>query len=163
MQSQFATFARYNAWANRRLYDACALLPEAAYREDRRAFFGSIHRTLNHLLLVDRLWFGRVAESPYPVESLDQILYDNRSELRCAREDEDAKIIALVDGIAPRRLDEDLRYTTMEGEKRRTLLSLILANAFNHQTHHRGQIHALLSQTRQDPPSLDMIAFLHPV
>jgi uncharacterized damage-inducible protein DinB len=162
MQSQFAALARYNAWANRRLYDACARLSEAAYFEDRRAFFGSIHRTLDHVLLADRLWFGRVAGIASGITTPNQVLYDSRSELRAAREEEDARIIELVDGIDPARLDRDLHYVTMEGEKRRMRLSLVLTDVFNHQTHHRGQIHVLLTQAGVDAPALDLIEHLHP-
>ncbi|MGQ0677877.1 MAG: DinB family protein [Rhodospirillales bacterium] len=162
MQSQFATLARYNAWANRWLYDACAQLPAAAYRQDRGAFFGSIHCTLDHILWVDRLWFGRITGNPNPVQAPGEQVYECRSELRAAREDEDQKIVAVVDGIAPKRLDEDLRYVTLEGGERRTRLSLILTDVFNHQTHHRGQVHTMLTQAGVAAPDLDLIEFLYP-
>ena len=59
MREQFTTLARYNRWANRRVYEACAALSDADYRRPRPAFFGSIHGTLNHLLAGDRVWLGR--------------------------------------------------------------------------------------------------------
>jgi uncharacterized damage-inducible protein DinB len=162
MQSQFATLARYNAWANRRIYDACAALSDSAYRQDRGAFFGSIHRTLDHVLLVDRLWFGRIAGEPCAIASPAQQLYECRSELRAAREDQDGRIVAAVDAIPAERLDRDLEYTTLEGGKRRTRLSLVLSEVFNHQTHHRGQVHAMLTQAGLKVPDLDLIEYLYP-
>jgi len=72
---QVRTFARYNAWANRRLYDACARLPREEYYRDRKAFFGSLHGTLNHLLLADRIWLGRIKGKPIAVRGLDEELY----------------------------------------------------------------------------------------
>src|SRR5689334_23382665 len=71
----FSTLARYNAWANRRLYDAVAMLPEAEYMKSRPAFFHSIHGTLNHILVGDRIWLARIEEKPPPKLAHDQILY----------------------------------------------------------------------------------------
>ena len=65
-ESHFLTLARYNAWANRRLYDACAALPEVEYMKPRAAFFGSIHATLDHLLWGDQIWMSRFAGTPKP-------------------------------------------------------------------------------------------------
>ena len=160
MREQFKTFARYNAWANQRLYDACALLDDQAYYADRQAFFGSIHRTLNHLVLADRIWFGRIEDKPFPVTGLDQVLYEDRHALRAAREEEDRRIERVVDGLTEDRIAGDLVYKTTKGVPQRTNFSLVLSHVFNHQTHHRGQAHNMLSQAGQDPPSLDMIQFL---
>lgn len=162
MHGQFATFARYNAWANRRLYDACAQLSDAEYRRQRGAFFGSIHRTLDHILFVDRLWFGRIVGQPSGLTDPGQPLYECRSELRAAREEEDKNIVAIVDAIAAPDIDKDLNYTTMEGGKRSTRLSLVLSEAFNHQTHHRGQVHTMLTQAGVKAPELDLILYLYP-
>ena len=86
MQEHFEIFAGYNQWANRRLYEAAARLSDADYRLDRRAFFGSIHRTLNHILVTDRIWLSRLTAAdlsakvrPVPV-SLQHVAA--RQELR---------------------------------------------------------------------------------
>lgn len=160
MHDQFKTFARYNAWANQRLYAACALLDDQAYYADRGAFFGSIHRTLNHLVLGDRIWFGRIEGKPFAVTGLDQVLYEDRHALRAAREEEDRRIERVVDGLTEAQLAGDLDYKTTAGAPKRTNLALVLSHVFNHQTHHRGQAHTLLSQAGQDPPSLDMIQMI---
>jgi uncharacterized damage-inducible protein DinB len=158
--SYFITLARYNKWANRRLYDACAQLHEAEYLKPRPAFFGSLHGTLNHILIADRIWLARLQHKPNPKLTLDQILYGDFLGLRVAREAEDDHIINVVAGISTRMLDEKLAYANMAGERRQTPLRFVLAHFFNHQTHHRGQAHGLLSATGVAPPSLDLIYFI---
>ena len=92
MKSRYTMFAAYNAWANERLYDAAARLSDADYRADRGAFFKSVHGTLNHLLLADRIWMRRFTGSGEHPDRLDAILYDAFAELRAARRAEDARI-----------------------------------------------------------------------
>jgi uncharacterized damage-inducible protein DinB len=156
----FLTLAHYNAWANERLYDACAQLPEAEYMKPRAAFFGSIHGTLNHLLVGDRVWLARIEHKPRVKVTLDQILYGDLVALRVARQAEDEHLVNVVDGLSVRSLDQPLAYANMAGERHRTPLRLVLGHLFNHQTHHRGQVHGLLSQTGVAPPSLDLILYL---
>jgi uncharacterized damage-inducible protein DinB len=110
MMDHFPLMARFNAWANRRLYQAVASLPEAAYRAERGAFFGSVHRTLNHLLVVDRLWSGRIRGEDHGSLRLDQILCDDLATLCAAREVEDERLIELVDGFDPAHLARTVRY-----------------------------------------------------
>jgi uncharacterized damage-inducible protein DinB len=156
----FVTLAHYNAWANRRIYEACARLPEAEYLKSRPASFGSIHATLNHILVGDRIWAARLAHKPNPPLALDQILYADLLALRIARIAEDDHLIQLVGALDEHRLDDLLAYSNSEGRRFVTPLRLVLGHLFNHQTHHRGQVHALLSQTGIAPPPLDLIYFL---
>ncbi len=158
--SYFHRFARYNAWANRRLYEACAALSPADYRAQRPSFFGSIHATLNHILVGDRVWMGRLESVPSGIERLDQILYDEFADLKAARESEDARILGFVSGLSDDALAGTLRYRNMAGESQETPLAWTLAHFFNHQTHHRGQVHGMLSGTPVAPPPLDLIYFL---
>jgi uncharacterized damage-inducible protein DinB len=158
--SYFHRFARYNAWANRRLYEACAALSPADYRAKRPSFFGSIHATLNHIMVGDRVWMGRFEGVPSGVERLDEILYDEFADLRAARETEDARILGFVSGLSDDALAGTLRYRNMAGESHETPLAWTLAHFFNHQTHHRGQVHGMLSGTPVAPPPLDLIYFL---
>jgi len=160
MQDHFRTFALYNAWANERLYSACGTLDDASYYADRKAFFKSIHGTLNHLLLCDRIWFGRMVGHYFPVVGLNQILYADRHELRRAREAEDARIIEITGTIDRARLDSDLDYRTTSGEPQRTPMTQVLGHVFNHQTHHRGQVHDMLSQAGVKPPPIDLLVFI---
>jgi uncharacterized damage-inducible protein DinB len=158
--SYFHRFGRYNAWANRRLYEACAALSAPDYRAERPSFFGSIHATLNHILVGDRVWMGRLEGVPSGIERLDQILCDEFADLKAARESEDARILGFVSGLAEETIAGTLRYRNMAGEAQETPLAWTLAHFFNHQTHHRGQVHGMLSGTPVAPPPLDLIYFL---
>lgn len=157
----FRTFARYNRWANRRLYAACAELPEAEYMKPRQAFFGSLHGTLNHILVGDRLWMGRITGHDSGIKALDQMLYGDFTGLRVAREAEDAQIINVIDAMDEPTLNTTLRYRPIIGNGVTTMpMRFVLAHMFNHGTHHRGQAHGLLSQTAVPPPPLDLIFYL---
>ena len=156
----FHHLARYNAWANRRLYDACAQLSVEDYQAKRPSFFGSIHATLNHILVADRVWLSRFQNRVHDIKSLDQILYGDLARLRRAREAEDTRILDHVGILDDGALSGVLRYRTMAGEPQETPLAWTLAHFFNHQTHHRGQVHGLLSGTAVAPPPLDLIYFL---
>ncbi len=155
----FERLSRYNAWANERLYDACGQLAEAELKAPRRAFFGSILATLNHILVGDRIWMSRLAGGTL-VLPLNKILYGDFAPLRAARRQQDKLLIELVGGVAANRLDEKLRYQNTKGEAFATPYRLVLGHLFNHQTHHRGQVHDMLSQTAVPPPELDLIYFV---
>jgi uncharacterized damage-inducible protein DinB len=162
MIEHFRMLAGFNRWANGRVYDAAGTLGDTEYHKTRAcAFFGSIHGTLNHLLVVDRLWFGRLAGSVPPIASLDEILYDDFAGLRAAREAEDARIIAQVRDLEEPDLSRDCRFTLLSqpGEEKVMKPSLMLATVFNHQTHHRGQVHAMLKEAGAEPPGLDIILY----
>jgi uncharacterized damage-inducible protein DinB len=157
----FRTLARYNQWANRRLYAACAQLPEAEYMKPRDAFFGSLHGTLNHNLVGDRLWMGRITRHESGIKSLDQVLYGDFAGLRVAREAEDAQIINAIDAMDVPTLNTTLRFRALvDGQSSAMPMRMVLAHLFNHGTHHRGQAHGLLSQTAVPPPPLDLVFFL---
>ena len=156
----FQRFARYNAWANRRLYEACGSLGAGELAAARPAFFGSISRTLNHILVADRVWMSRFDSTPLDIVSLDQVLFEDFAALRQAREAEDARIQAYMSGLTGDALDGDLSYRNMAGTPKRTNLRWAIAHFFNHQTHHRGQAHCLLSGTAVPPPPLDLLYFL---
>jgi uncharacterized damage-inducible protein DinB len=157
----FPLLARFNAWVNGRVYDAVARLPAAAYHAERGLFFGSIHRTLNHLLVVDRLWGGRFEGIDRGIVSLDQIVADEDASLKRARADEDARLVRLVDAMPIERLAEVVTYTRMVGGARAEIRrGHMLMTLFNHQTHHRGQVTAALSQERVDYAPLDLVMFL---
>lgn len=158
--SNFKSFARYNAWANEHLYAACGQLSEAEYLKSRPSYFGSIHMTLNHILVGDRVWLSRFTATMAGITSLDQELYADFSGLHVARQAEDALIINYVDALDEPALIGWLEYTNVAGQDQADEISVLLAHFFNHQTHHRGQVHGLLSQTDITPPSIDLIYYL---
>jgi uncharacterized damage-inducible protein DinB len=155
----FRKLAGFNAWANGKIYDSCAALPDAALREDRGAFFGSILAALNHLLVVDKGWISRIEGVESGVESLDQILHEDMAELRRAREAEDARLIGLCEGLDQDGIDRIVSYKFMDGTPAKTALDVILITLFNHQTHHRGQVHAMLTQAGRPSLDLDIIVY----
>ena len=158
----FQTFARYNTWANGLVYDAAAELPEGAYRAPRpAAYFISLHGTLNHILVGDRVWMSRFEAVESGITSLDKPLFDDLAELRAAREAEDARIERYTAGLTAEAIAGDLRFRTIVEPKEVSMpLWQTLGHFFNHQTHHRGQAHALLKEAGIEPPSLDLVYFL---
>ena len=160
MRELFSSFARYNQWANTRLYDAAASLTDAQYRADRGAFFRSIHGTLNHLLVSDRIWMRRLTGLGDAPDRLDAILFDDLASLRAARHAEDRFIIATVDALTEDALAGTIRYrrvTTPETQEAGVIPTL--AHLFNHQTHHRGQAHAILTGLLGEAPELDLLVY----
>lgn len=164
MKANFQRMAAYNRWANERLYEAVGKLSPHEFAAPRSGFFPSLLKTLNHILVGDTVWMGRLEDTGSNITSLDQILHTELAALKAARVAMDNRIVAYVDAIAPARLAEDLVYRTVAGDPMRTQVAQVLAHFFNHQTHHRGQAHAMLSSTQVAPPSLDLILFLrdHP-
>jgi uncharacterized damage-inducible protein DinB len=145
-------------WMNRKLYEVCAGIPDEERRRDLGAFFPSIHGTLNHLLLVDRLWLGRITAKEFRVCSLDQELCADFDELRRERELTDGEIAGLVSGLEPSRLSEPVSYVSFLKRTEVSLpLGVVLTHFFHHQTHHRGQITTLISQLGYEFGDTDLI------
>jgi uncharacterized damage-inducible protein DinB len=160
MQAYFASFARYNRWANARLYEAAVTLTDAQYRADRGVFFRSMHGTLNHLLVTDRIWMQRLTGAGEAPGSLDAILFEDLGTLRAARDAEDSRIIAYVDGLTETALAGTIRYRRVTTpEMQEAGLVPTLAHLFNHQTHHRGQAHAILTGLTGRAPELDLVLY----
>ncbi len=141
------TMAAYNAEMNRRVYAAAATLSEAQRREDRGAFWRSIHGTLAHVLWADRLWLSRFGAGEDPgVRLADSAGWiDAWPALVAERGVTDARLAAWAAGLTEADLSGDLVW--FSGAMRRDMATpraLVIAHVFNHQTHHRGQVHALL-------------------
>jgi len=156
LKAHFDELANYNRWANRRMYNDAASLPDEVRKRKVGLFFGSVHGTLNHLLVADYIWMRRfTGDGPQP-ERLNQILYDDFTELRAARESEDERILGFVTGLA--NYDAVLEYQNSSGKTFRQALGPALTHFFNHQTHHRGQVHAGLTIAGiKEPASLDLL------
>jgi uncharacterized damage-inducible protein DinB len=158
MSTQFRTLAAYNRWMNARLYESCSQLTAEQLKRDLGAYFKSIHGTLNHLLLADRIWMGRFTGAPISVSSLSEELFADFVALRQAREVEDKRIEDWVSTLNEESLAANLSYVSqVNPQPRRYPLWLTLAHFFNHQTHHRGQVTTLLSQLGIDPGVTDLI------
>ena len=159
-KEHFQTFARYNRWANSRVYDLAAALSDEEYRRDRAAFFKSLHGTLNHILVADRIWMGRITGEGGAQPPLDTILHEDLAGLRTAREAEDARILRHIDGLEESAFHDTVTYRNSTGKAFTDPLATILSHFFNHQTHHRGQAHAILTGLGKQVPPLDLIFFL---
>lgn len=162
MVDAFRIFARYNRVANERLYEACAQLDPVEYRRERKGSFGSIHNLLNHVLLGDRIWMSRFSGGGSTTPPLNSILFDTFDELRAARAAKDEEIEAFFAGIDDQFLHRQLRYTNSKGKDCVETSPVAVLHFFNHQTHHRGQVQVMISQTDVKPPSLDMHRLLNP-
>src|SRR3954454_2518831 len=156
----FRQLANYNHWANRRIYAAALELSEEQYRRPTGVFFGSLHGTLNHLLLTDRIWLKRLTGEGDPPNQHNAILFDDRNALARARMAEDARLIDAIGQYSVDDLRRLVAYQNMSGAPFQQELGQILLHLFNHQTHHRGQAHACCSiVTGEEPPSLDLLQF----
>jgi uncharacterized damage-inducible protein DinB len=158
----FRTLARYNTTVNQRLYAACAALDDTEYRKERFGSFGSIHRTLNHILLGDRVWMERFEGAETHTPALSTILYEDFASLRGAREAEDQRIERFMAALTEEQLNRTVRYVNSAGIAFADPAPLVMAHMFNHQTHHRGQVHTMLSHAGIQPPSLDMHRAIKP-
>jgi uncharacterized damage-inducible protein DinB len=158
--AHYRMFGHYNAWANSRLYDAAARLTSEQYRADRGAFFKSVHGTLNHLLVTDRIWMQRFTGEGDAPNRLDAILFETFDDLRAARQAEDRRIVDFVDGLDEVRIAATIKYRRVSSrEEFEQQLAPALAHWFNHQTHHRGHVHALLTGLVGQAPELDLLIF----
>jgi uncharacterized damage-inducible protein DinB len=153
MKVTFEMMAGYNRWANSTLYDAVATLTDEERHRPLGAFFPTMMATLNHLLVADRIWMSRFTGSGSAPTALNEILHTDLADLRAARDMQDEVIIGFVESLDPERLQASFTYvpvTTPTPVTQR--LAPALSHFFNHQTHHRGQCHMML--TALDKPSL---------
>jgi uncharacterized damage-inducible protein DinB len=155
----YSTISTYNQWMNQKLYAVCAEIPDLDRKSDRGAFFKSVHGTLNHILVADRIWLGRFTQQPFTVQ-LDKELYIDFSDLRTQRERLDLKIIDWAQDLTPDWLNTDFTYTNSSGFTRTLPHWLLVTHMFNHQTHHRGQLTTLLNQLGYQSGVTDLPAMM---
>lgn len=167
-----ALMAEYNTWMNERMYDAAAMLDAETLMADKGAFFGSILGTLNHIAVADTIWLHRFARHeasfaslnglsgfPQPT-SLSQSLASDLEQLRGYRRALDALIGCWVGELTAEHLSADITYASMAGMKSSRNFGALLQHFFNHQTHHRGQVSTLLSQSGVDVGVTDLLAVI---
>lgn len=171
-QQQMQGFAKYNRDFNDRLYKLVAGLSDSERKKDLGAFFGSIHGTLNHILLADRIWLGRFASAFPAMESLQQAqlvqqfsslreeLYADFTELSTQRQATDKVITQFADELTDTQLASTMKYHNSQGLQREHPTWVAVAHMFNHQTHHRGQLSTLLHQLGHDVGVTDFVAYV---
>jgi uncharacterized damage-inducible protein DinB len=158
-KSYIEAMSRYNRWQNENLYNAADSLGDEERKRDRGAFFGSIHGTLNHLLWADRVWMSRFAGTEKPGGGIkdSEALYDRWEDLKSERATFDRFLVEWAAGLDPKWLEEDLRYYSgAAGRELSRPKAMLLVHMFNHQTHHRGQVHCMLTQSGAKPGDTDL-------
>lgn len=152
----FVAMAANNAWANRRLHKACARLRPGEWEAPRTGFFPSLQHTLNHILYVD--WYyvdalegGALGPAAWAVE----IPCPTLDQLRDAQEAVDRRLLRFSAGLGPDALTRPVRLLRPRGRVQVERIDRVLLHLFQHQIHHRGQAHAMLSATSVAPPQLD--------
>jgi uncharacterized damage-inducible protein DinB len=162
MKRHFSMMAAYNRWANVRLYDMAAALPDELYRKPIDIYFKSFHGTLNHILTADRIWMYRLEGKGDHPGKLNAIIHDDVASLRTARLAEDQRIVSFVDNLDDADFEKLWEFKTLNGTPQRKYVREILAHMFNHQTHHRGQAHAALTMLGvSEPAPLDLLIMLN--
>ena len=170
----YRLLARYNRWLNQRLYAACDTLSDEERQRERGAFFGSIHHTLTHLVLADRMWLHRFASQQTPFAALDaaalalppgvdyssMALYPDWADLQQTRDTLDEVIERWLAEMRPDFLTSTMLYANTKGVQRAHPAWQAMAHFFNHQTHHRGQATTLLMQAGVDVGVTDLVALV---
>lgn len=169
--------ARYNSWINQRLYEACEGLTDEGRKLERGAFFGSIHRTLNHLVVTDQVWLRRFLQSGADngihfaaldgglieipeAYRLDMVQFEDWADLKAKRVQLDAAIERWLAKMPGSYLESTMRYGNSRGVQREHPAWQAMTHLFNHQTHHRSQAITLLTQAGIDIGVTDMLALM---
>jgi len=172
LKHHFELFATYNQWMNSKIYEAAGQPSETELAKDRGAFFGSILGTLNHILVGDTVWLKRFATHPSCAgslqevtnlpnpTSLSQIVFDDIGSLSEHRAWLDRQIISWIAELTEGDLGFVLSYHNTKGIPANKRYSSLVLHFFNHQTHHRGQVSALLSQAGADVGVTDLLALI---
>lgn len=172
LRTHIVLMASYNQWMNAKVYEAAGRLPQDELIVNRKAFFGSLLGTLNHIAVGDTIWLKRFATHPAnhralePVRSmpmpasLDQVLFSDFAALRPHRERLDNIIKEWAESLKDADLEHTLQYANLKGVVARRNFGSLVLHFFNHQTHHRGQATTLLSQAGQDVGVTDLLMLI---
>lgn len=164
--------AEYNVWMNTKIYETASKLSVEELSENRGAFFGSIMGTLNHIAVADTIWLKRFAPLLQTHEelnfirelnlprSLDEMLFSNIEELYERRKVLDRTLSESAKSVTVSELAQVLSYTNSKGIPASKNLFSLFMHVFNHQTHHRGQVTTLLSQSGVDVGITDLVAII---
>jgi uncharacterized damage-inducible protein DinB len=152
--------ARYNAWQNRQLEGFLDALEPKELTKNRKAFFGSILGTVNHLLWGDQMWMSRFDGGPAPTLGIKDSprLHATLGAWSAERFRTDGRIRLWADAVRNVDLQGDLTWHSgILGRDMRTPMAQAVTHFFNHQTHHRGQVHAMLTAAGSDAPVSDLL------
>lgn len=156
LRDHFSAMARNSAWSNHRLLSACEQLTPAEFAQERTSFFPSIQLTLNHNLIVDRIYMADMIGVGRANTGLEgDVPFPDASDLKKVQQEFDDTLIAFCDGLGPADLDRIVSISWGTGDTSRESIRNLLSHLFVHQIHHRGQAHAMLAGTKVPPPQLD--------
>jgi uncharacterized damage-inducible protein DinB len=161
-QAYVKRMARYNRWQNQNLYAVADTLGDEERRRERGAFFGSVHKTLSHLLWADRIWMSRFfSDVPKPQGGIPESvsMYPDWDGLKRERAAFNDTMVTWADDLDPAWLAGDL--TWYSGAQKRDVTKpkwVLVTHMFNHGTHHRGQVHCMLTQAGGKPHTTDLPA-----
>ncbi|MBL3826213.1 MULTISPECIES: DinB family protein [unclassified Marinobacter] len=158
ISSYAITMANYNKWMNENIYSSVTKLDDNAIKRDRDLFFGSIYRTLNHLLVCDLIWLARFKGESVEFQSITQELFSDFEEMKNFRSETDLQIISWAHTLSSISLPLRLRYKSLGSKSDRDVdFFKAIFHFFNHQTHHRGQLTAALSEEKVNYGVTDLI------
>lgn len=160
MKQQLLSLGKYHLWAFDRLFESLRRVPDEDYRSNAGLFFTSIHGTLNHLLLADRVWQARFTGTAFSVSGLDQELEPDRAALEDQIRGQCRAWGNIIGSHPDAWTGESLVYRTSSGVESRTPVGKTLLHVFNHGTHHRGQISAVISRLGFQVPEMDYIYYI---
>lgn len=147
----YQRMAAYNNWMTNKIHVAADQMSDVDRKQDRGAFFRSVHSTLNHILFADRVWMNRFFEKSYKVNGMGVDIFDDYLELRQAQQDMCGDIINFADQLSENWLAQTMTWTrSTDGVSRSRPRWLLVMHMFNHQTHHRGQLSTLFMQAGID-------------
>ena len=160
LKQHLSTLMQYHCWAFNRLYEYLESVSEVNYRRECGLFFKSIHGSLNHSLLADKIWYGRCINQSFSVSGLDEELCSDRKQLEKEIKNQSAKWSDFLIEIDADKLGCIIEYRTTEGSENSLQLANILSHIVNHGTHHRGQVSAALTQFGYPAPEIDLPYFI---
>ncbi len=151
---------RYNAWANRVIFDAVAALPGDEATKERPTLFGSMVKTLNHRYVVDRIWQAHLEGREHGISALNTVLHPSLAELWPAQREIDAWYVAWSDRLSPAEAAETVRFTLIGGNRGEMRRGDVVFHLVNHTSYHRGFVADLFFQVPARPPLTDLPIFL---
>lgn len=160
MRETLGMLARYNAWANRAMFDAVAALPEGEATKKRQTLFGNMVHTLNHNYVIGLIWQAHLAGREHGFPARNTPGHPPLAELRLAQERLDAWYIAQSDSLSAEALDERLSFTLIGGNRGAMTRAEMLLHVVNHCTYHRGWVSDLFFQVPAQPPTIDLPVYL---
>jgi uncharacterized damage-inducible protein DinB len=153
---------RYNAWANRLIFDAVAALPPAEATKERQSLFRNMVHTLNHNYVIDRIWQAHLERRSHGYEARNTKEHPPLAELWKSQQEIDRWYIAWSDALSDQALDEKMSFTLIGGNPGVMTRGEILLHVVNHTSYHRGFVADLFYQVPGGarPPTTDLPVYL---